>query len=104
MDTLCHFFYNDKMYNGYSRDEVTTEHGASQERILNFKNGIITRGILMDIARLKGVDYLEPDTRIYPEDLDAWEKGALEGRIWGYGFHPDGALGAARRERRVAGF
>src|ERR1700722_11329878 len=70
MDSLCHF-----LYNGYSQDEVT-ENGAAKNSILNFKNGIITRGILMDIPRLKGVDYLEPGTRIYPEDLDAWEKKA----------------------------
>src|SRR5207248_2101916 len=39
-------------------------------------NGIVTRGILMDIPRLKGVRYLEPGTPIYPEDLEAWEKRA----------------------------
>jgi kynurenine formamidase len=76
MDSLCHFFYKGKMYNGYSREEVTPDHGAAKNAILNFKNGIVTRGILMDIPRLKGVDYLEPGTRIYPEDLDAWEKKA----------------------------
>jgi kynurenine formamidase len=75
MDTLCHFLYKGKMYNGYSQDEVT-ENGAAKNSILNFKNGIVTRGVLMDIPRLKGVDYLEPGTRIYPEDLDAWEKKA----------------------------
>jgi kynurenine formamidase len=63
------------MYNGYSQD-VVTENGAARNSIANFKNGIITRGILMDIPRLKGVDYLEPGTRIYPEVLDAWEKKA----------------------------
>jgi len=76
MDSLCHFFYKDQMYNGYARSEVTPDGGAAKNAILNFKNGIVTRGILMDIARLKGVDYLEPGTRIYPEDLDAWEKKA----------------------------
>jgi kynurenine formamidase len=75
MDTLCHFLYNGKMYNGYSQDEVT-ENGAGKNSIINFKNGIITRGVLMDMARHKGLDYLEPGTRIYPEDLDAWEKKA----------------------------
>ena len=75
MDTLCHFLYNGQMYNGYPQEEVT-EDGAAKNSIINFKNGIITRGILMDIARLKGVDYLEPGTRIYPEDLDAWEQKA----------------------------
>ena len=75
MDSLCHFFYKGQMYNGYSQDQVT-ENGALKNGILNFKNGIVTRGILMDMARLKGVDYLEPGTPIYPEDLDAWEKKA----------------------------
>jgi kynurenine formamidase len=37
------------------------------------KGGIVTRGVLMDIARLRGVEYLEPGTAIYPEDLEAWE-------------------------------
>jgi kynurenine formamidase len=75
MDSLCHFFYKGKMYNGYPQEAVT-EQGAGKNAILNFKNGIITRGVLIDIPRLKGVDYLEPGTRIYPEDLDAWEKKA----------------------------
>lgn len=75
MDSLCHFLYDGKMYNGFSENEVT-ENGAAKNGILNFKNGFITRGILMDIPRLKGVDYLEPGTPIYPEDLDAWEKQA----------------------------
>jgi hypothetical protein len=40
------------MYNGYPMEEVTDE-GAGKNGILNYKNGIITRGALMDIARLK---------------------------------------------------
>lgn len=76
MDTLCHVLWNGKMYNGYSKDLVTEKDGAAKNSILNFKNGIITRGVLMDMARHKGVDYLEPGAAIYPEDLDAWEKQA----------------------------
>jgi kynurenine formamidase len=75
MDSLCHFFYKGKMFNGYSQ-ELVTEQGAAKLSIRNFKNGIFTRGILMDIPALKGVEYLEPGTPIYPEDLDAWEKKA----------------------------
>jgi len=75
MDSLCHFFYNGKLYNGFS-PEVVTEKGAGKLSVNNYKNGILTRGILMDMARHKGVDYLEPGTPIYPEDLDAWEKKA----------------------------
>jgi kynurenine formamidase len=63
------------MYNGFSQQEVTRS-GASKLAITNLKQGIFTRGILMDIPRLKGVKYLEPGTPIYPEDLEAWEKKA----------------------------
>jgi kynurenine formamidase len=75
MDTFCHFLYDGKMYNGYSKDEVT-ENGAVRNSIINFKNGIFTRGVLMDMARYKNVDWLEPGTPIYPEDLDGWERQA----------------------------
>lgn len=75
MDSLCHFVYDGKIYNGYASDTVG-EDGAARNSILNFKNGIITRGVLMDMARYKGVDWLEPGTPIYPEDLEGWEKRA----------------------------
>ena len=75
MDTFCHRMYKGKMYNGMPASAVT-ENGCEMGSIINFKDGIITRGVLMDIPRLKGVDYLEPGTRIYPEDLDAWVKQA----------------------------
>ena len=50
--------------------------GHAKNSIHNVKNGIFTRGILIDIPRLKGVPYLEPGTPIYVEDLEAWEKQA----------------------------
>lgn len=75
MDALCHMFYNGKMYNGFSQQEVTQE-GANKDSIASYKNGIFSRAILMDIPRLKNLPYLEPSTPIYPEDLEAWEKKA----------------------------
>lgn len=75
LDALCHMFWQGKMYNGFSQEEVTKE-GASKLSIANLKQGVFTRGILIDVPRLKGVRYLEPGTAIYPEDLDAWEKKA----------------------------
>jgi kynurenine formamidase len=75
LDALCHMFYRGKMFNGFSQEEVT-EKGAQRLSVHNLKNGIFTRGILMDFPRLKGVPYLEPGTPIYPEDLEAWEKRA----------------------------
>jgi kynurenine formamidase len=73
LDALCHMFWQGKMYNGFSQEEVTKD-GAAKLAIANLKQGIFTRGVLIDLPRLKGVSYLEPATAIYPEDLDAWEK------------------------------
>jgi kynurenine formamidase len=73
LDALCHMFWQGKMYNGFSQEAVTKE-GASKLSIANLKQGVFTRGILIDLPKLKGVAYLEPGTAIYPEDLDAWEK------------------------------
>jgi len=63
------------MYNGFSVDEVS-EDGCNKLAITDVKEGIFTRGLLMDIARLKGVEYLQPGTPIYVEDLEAWEQQA----------------------------
>ena len=75
LDALCHVFYSDKMYNGFSKKEVT-DKGAGKLSVINIKNGIFTRGVLMDLPRLFGVEYLKGRRAIYPEDLDAWEKKA----------------------------
>jgi kynurenine formamidase len=75
LDSFAHVFFNGKMWNGYPvANLVTMQGGAGKSSILTMKDGIVTRGVLYDIARLKGVPYLEPGTRIYPEDLEAWEK------------------------------
>jgi kynurenine formamidase len=76
IDALCHILYKDQTYNGYARADVNTEKGCTKLGIDNLKNGIVTRGILVDMPRLRGVEYLEPGTPIYVEDLEAWEKKA----------------------------
>lgn len=75
MDSLCHMAFEGKMYNGFEQAEVVSS-GAPKLAVTNYKQGIFARAVLMDIPRLKGVDWLEPGTPIYPADLDAWEKQA----------------------------
>src|SRR5213594_662849 len=70
IDALCHFLYKDQTYNGYARSAVNTEKGCARLGIDNLKNGIVTRGVLFDIARLRNVEYLEPGTPIYVEELE----------------------------------
>lgn len=76
MDALCHNSVDGLMYNGFSRETVSEGVGCARLGITAAKEGVVSRGILMDIARLRGVDYLEPGTPIYVEDLEAWEEEA----------------------------
>lgn len=77
IDALCHGFHSGRSYNGYSvADVVSVEKGCSKLGIGVLKDGIVTRGVLLDIPRLKGLPYLEPGTRVLNEDIDAWEKKA----------------------------
>jgi kynurenine formamidase len=76
LDAFAHRFFDGKMWNGFPREEVTSEAGARKGSIYAVRNGIFTRGLLVDMPRLKGVPYLEPGTRIYVDDLEAWEKKA----------------------------
>ena len=74
IDGFAHRFFDGRMWNGYPVDDlVTMEDGALKNDILTMKHGIVTRGVLYDIPRLKGGSYLEPGTRITVEDLEAWE-------------------------------
>lgn len=77
LDSLAHINDNGVFYNGYKPDaDKVLKQGHERNSIHNVKNGIFTRGILIDIPRLKGVPYLEPGTPIYVEDLEAWENKA----------------------------
>ncbi len=78
LDALAHINDNGTFYNGYKPDpaEVQKANRHFKNSIHNLKSGIFTRGVLIDIPRLKGVPYLEQGTPIYVEDLEAWEKQA----------------------------
>jgi len=72
LDALCHLFYKERCYNGFSQEQVTEKRGPKALRN-QLEGRILTRGVLMDMPRLWGVHYLEGSRVIYPEDLEAWE-------------------------------
>lgn len=77
LDSLAHIHYDGVFYNGYKPDpDAVMKNGHTRNSIANLKNGIFTRGVLVDLPRLKGVPYLEPGTPIYASDIEAWEKMA----------------------------
>ncbi len=74
IDGFAHRFFDGKMWNGYPIDEfVTMERGATKNAILTMRHGVVTRGVLYDIPRLRGAPYLEAGERIGVDDLEAWE-------------------------------
>jgi kynurenine formamidase len=76
IDSLCHYSFEGKIYNGYDRAKIAQGPGCPSNGIEHHKNGIMTRGILVDLPRMKNVPYLEPGTPVYASDLEAWEKFA----------------------------
>jgi len=75
LDALCHFEHKGLLYNGVPLT-ASSPDGCGKLGIENLKSGIVTRGILLDIPRLKGVPYLEPATPVYTTDIEAWEAQA----------------------------
>jgi len=73
MDALCHISYQAKLYNGKPASSVTGR-GAKLQDITAFADGIVGRGVLLDIPRLRGVPWLEPGDAVTPEELEAAER------------------------------
>jgi kynurenine formamidase len=71
-DSLAHVHYDGQLYNGYPADEALGTSGALRDGIdKQAAHAYLTKGVLLDIARLKGVERIAPNTLITPEDLDA---------------------------------
>lgn len=71
-DSLAHVYYDDTLYNGVPSSAVTAA-GAARNGIDAVAEGVITRGVLLDVARVEGVERLPPGFVIRPEHLEAAE-------------------------------
>jgi len=69
-DALARVSYDGKMYNGRGIEQVSID-SASENRFDQTRGGVISRGVLLDLARFTRVPWLENGTRIRPADLDA---------------------------------
>jgi kynurenine formamidase len=76
VDSLCHIFRDGRMYNGHPSGLVSTAAGAAVLSVDAVRDGIVGRGVLLDVARLRGVDWLDPSEGVFPEDLEAAEEAA----------------------------
>jgi len=73
IDALCHVIFDGRLYNGVSADTVT-ENGAAELSIAVAADGIVGRGVLLDVPRSRGVPWLEPGDHVTAEDLVAAER------------------------------
>jgi kynurenine formamidase len=69
-DGLAHIFYDQKIYNGYASNTVLGG-GATKNGIELLCDGVVGRGVLLDVARFKGTDILPPGHVITAPELDA---------------------------------
>jgi kynurenine formamidase len=68
VDALCHVIFDGMLYNGLTADTVT-ERGAAELSIAMAADGIVGRGVLLDVPRSRGVPWLEPGDHVTVDDL-----------------------------------
>lgn len=73
IDALCHLAYGGMLYGGRPESSVTS-HGAMTLDMEDYAGGIVGRGVLLDIPRLRGVPYLEPGEAVTRAELEAAER------------------------------
>ena len=69
-DALAHVSYEGNLYNGVKSSDVITAAGAARMGIDKIKT-IVSRGVLLDVAKAKGVDRIEGNYPLTAADLDA---------------------------------
>ncbi len=73
VDSLAHFFWDDKMYNGFPMSDVSTDEGARTNNVLAGGGGIVTRGVLVDAPYLRGIELVERGDGVGMADIEKAE-------------------------------
>jgi kynurenine formamidase len=74
MDALCHIAYKGCVYNGRPAQEVMTSQGATALDVTSYREGLVGRGVLLDVPRFRGVKWLEPGEAVTRAELEAVEE------------------------------
>ncbi len=72
LDALCHVHVNGLMYNGFPGTDVKST-GAKRNSVMCARDGIVSRGVLLDLPRVLGLPWLDPGYAITPEELEKAE-------------------------------
>ena len=74
VDSLSHFFWEGKTYNGFPAHMVSTSMGATFGSVEEAKDGMIARGVLVDVPMIRGIDWVERGEGVMIDDILAAEK------------------------------
>ena len=74
LDAVAHVYRGEDVYNGRRAPEVALASGLTFGDMLAQKDGMYTRGVLLDVTAVRGVDWLADDEGVYRADLEAAEK------------------------------
>ena len=74
VDSLAHFFWIGKTYNGKPAHLVSTSLGATFGSVEEAKEGIITRAVLVDVPMVKGIDWIDRGEGVMIDDILAAEE------------------------------
>ena len=74
IDALSHYSWQGKLYNGKPASLITSREGAQTHSIEPACDGIVTRGVLLDIPKVRGVSWLPPEEPVMPRDLEEAER------------------------------
>lgn len=70
LDAPGHVFLDGKTWNGRWAEETLSDAGLRYGSISAFRDGIFTRGVLLDVAQARGRSWLADDDVVTPDDLD----------------------------------
>jgi kynurenine formamidase len=73
LDALCHVIYDGTLHGGIPAADALSPEGASVLSVELARDGIVGRGVLLDIPRVHGLSWLEPGSNVTAEDLSAAE-------------------------------
>src|SRR5712691_3205529 len=74
IDALCHVLFRGQLYNGVPAEEAITSIGCKVQGMDVARDGLVGRGVLLDIPRLRGSKWVEPGEAILPEEILAAEE------------------------------
>ncbi|HST80263.1 MAG TPA: cyclase family protein [Kineosporiaceae bacterium] len=70
LDAVCHIGYRAELFGGVSSVEAFSSQGSGWAAVTTMSAGVVTRGVLIDMPAIRGVDWLEPGTAVHAEDIE----------------------------------